>query len=138
MPNLKEIKRKWYVIDAANCPLGRIATKVAGILCGKHKVVFTPHVDCGDYVIVVNCSKVVLTGKKLTQKYYYHHTGYVGHLKSTRYDSIMKNSPKLAMKLAVKGMIPHNSLGRKAMTRLKLYDHSEHENIAQCPEILTL
>ncbi|MDR1467368.1 MAG: 50S ribosomal protein L13 [Oscillospiraceae bacterium] len=138
MPKAEEIQRKWYVIDAAQLPLGRVAARVASILRGKHKSIFTPHVDCGDHVIVVNCSKVVLTGNKLTQKYHYWHTGYIGHLKSIRYDDIMKNRPKMAVELAVKGMLPHNSIGRRAITRLRLYENDNHEHVAQNPEVLTL
>jgi large subunit ribosomal protein L13 len=138
MPKTEEIQRKWHVVDATGLPLGRLAAKVAFILRGKHKPIFAPHVDCGDHVIIINCSKVLLTGNKLTQKYHYWHTGYIGHLKSMRYDVIMKDRPELAFELAIKGMLPHNSMGRKAMTRLRLYAGPEHEHEAQCPEVLSL
>ena len=129
-----EVVRKWYIIDAAGKPLGRVAAKVATLLRGKHKPTFTPHVDCGDHVIVINCKDAVLTGKKLTQKYYYRHTGYIGHLKSIRYDKMMKENPQRAMYLAVKGMIPDNTIGRKALTRVRVYAGEEHMHSAQQPE----
>ena len=129
-----EVVRKWYIIDAAGKPLGRVAAKVATLLRGKHKPTFTPHVDCGDHVIVINCKDAVLTGKKLTQKYYYRHTGYIGHLKSIRYDKMMRENPQRAMYLAVKGMIPNNTIGRKALTRLRVYAGEEHMHSAQQPE----
>jgi large subunit ribosomal protein L13 len=131
-----EVERKWYVIDAAGKPLGRVAAQAATLLRGKNKPTFTPHVDCGDHVIIINCTDVVLTGKKLTQKYYYRHTGYIGHLKATRYDTLMAQKPEKAMELAVKGMIPSNTIGRAAMLRLKVYAGSEHKHQAQKPEIL--
>lgn len=138
MPKAANIERKWYVIDAAGKPLGRVAAKVAVLLRGKHKPIFVPHVDCGDHVIVINCRDAVLTGKKLTQKYYYRHTGYVGHLKSTRYDILMQQKPELAMTLAVKGMIPDTVIGRKALTRLRTFAGSEHDHEAQKPEKIDL
>ena len=128
------LERKWYVIDAANKPLGRVATEVAVLLRGKHKVTFAPHVDCGDHVIVINAEKVVLTGKKLEQKIAYHHTGWVGHLKSVSYDVLMAEQPEEAMRLAVKGMIPANSIGRDALTRLHIYTGAEHKHAAQQPK----
>ena len=128
-----EIQRKWYIIDAADRPLGRTATKVADILRGKLKPEFTPHVDCGDHVVVINADKAVLTGKKLDKKYYRRHTGYIGGLKEVKYATLMKTRPELAMELAVKGMLPHNSIGRKAITRLKAYAGSEHKQQAQKP-----
>ncbi len=131
-----EIDRKWYVIDAAGKPLGRVAAQAATILRGKQKPTFTPHVDCGDHVIIINCADVVLTGNKLTQKFYHRHTGYVGHLKSTRYDTLMSTKPEKAMELAVKGMIPSNTIGRAALLRLKVYANSEHKHEAQQPETL--
>ncbi|HHZ06856.1 MAG TPA: 50S ribosomal protein L13 [Clostridiales bacterium] len=129
-----EVERKWYILDAAGKPLGRVAAQAAAILRGKHKPTFTPHVDCGDHVIIINCAEAVLTGNKLTQKYYHRHTGYVGHLRSTRYDTLMSQKPEKAMELAVKGMIPSNTIGRAALTRLKLYTGSEHMQQAQKPE----
>ena len=133
MPKATEVTRKWYVIDAAGKPLGRVAAQVAILLRGKHKPTFAPHVDCGDHVIVVNCKDAVLTGKKATQKYHYRHTGYIGHLKATRYDALMAEKPERAMELAVKGMLPHNTIGAKSLTRLKAYAGSEHKHQAQKP-----
>ena len=138
MPKAKDIERKWYVIDAAGKPLGRVAAKVAVLLRGKHKTTFVPHLDCGDHVIVINCKDAVLTGNKLTQKYYYRHTGYVGHLKSKRYDVLMKEKPEMAMTLAVKGMIPNTVIGRQALTRLRVYSGCEHNHAAQKPENIEL
>lgn len=130
-----EIERKWYIIDAAGKPLGRVAVQAADLLRGKLKTTYTPHVDCGDYVIVINCDKVVLTGNKLQQKYYYRHTGYVGHMKATRYDTLMATKPEKAVELAIYGMIPNNTIGRAAMTRLRLYKGADHKHEAQKPEI---
>ncbi len=129
-----EIDRKWYVIDAAGKPLGKVAAQAATLLRGKHKVTFTPHVDCGDHVVIINCKDVVLTGNKLTQKKWYRHTGYVGHLKEVDYKTLMATKPEKAMELAVKGMIPSNSLGRDQMLRLRLFAGSEHNHQAQKPE----
>ena len=134
MPKSGEISRKWYVLDAAGKPLGRVAAQAAVLLRGKQKPTFAPHVDCGDHVIIINCEKAVLTGKKLEKKFYHHHTGYIGHLKSVRYDTLMAQNPTKAMELAVKGMIPSNSIGRDAMTRLRLFAGSEHKHAAQKPE----
>lgn len=134
MPKAGEVERKWYVIDAAGRPLGRVATQVAVLLRGKHKVTFVPHVDCGDHVVVINCKDAVLTGNKLTQKYHYRHTGYIGHLKSIRYDALMASKPERAMELAVKGMIPDTTIGRKALTRLHVFAKAEHNHQAQQPE----
>lgn len=131
-----EVERNWYVIDAAGKPLGKTAEKAAVLLRGKHKVTFTPHVDCGDHVIIINCKDAVLTGNKLTQKKWQRHTGYVGNLKETRYDKLMATRPEKAMELAVKGMIPSNTLGRDALTRLRLFADGEHTHQAQEPEIL--
>ena len=131
-----EIERQWYVIDATGKTMGRLAVQVADLLRGKNKPTFTPHVDCGDFVIVTNVEKMVLTGKKLEQKYYYHHTGYIGHMKSVRYDNLMANKPELALELAVKGMIPANTIGRKAMTRLHVYKGAEHKHEAQKPVVI--
>lgn len=132
----KEVVRKWYVIDAKNKPLGRVAVKAADILRGKHKVSYTPNVDCGDFVIIVNCADVMLTGNKLTQKFYYKHTGYIGHLKETRCDKLLKEKPTAVVQKAVKGMIPRNALGKSAFGRLKLYAGAEHGHVAQKPELL--
>lgn len=129
-----EIDRKWYVIDAAGKPLGKVAAQAATLLRGKHKVTFTPHVDCGDHVVIINCKDVVLTGNKLVQKKWYRHTGYVGHLKEVDYKTLMATKPEKAMELAVKGMIPSNSLGRDQMLRLRLFAGAEHNHQAQKPE----
>ena len=136
MAKKENVDRKWYVIDAAGVPLGRTAVKAASILRGKHKPEFTPHVDCGDFVIIINASKAVLTGKKPTQKYYYHHSGYVGGLKAVQYKKIMAEKPEFAMTKAVRGMLPHNSIGDKAITRLKVYAGEQHKQAAQKPETL--
>ena len=129
-----EIDRKWYVIDAAGKPLGKVAAQAATLLRGKHKVTFTPHVDCGDHVVIINCKDAVLTGNKLTQKKWQRHTGYVGHLKETDYKTLMATKPEKAMELAVKGMISSNSLGRDQMLRLRLFAGAEHNHQAQKPE----
>ena len=126
--------RKWYIIDAAGKPLGRVAAEVAVLLRGKNKVTFTPNVDCGDHVIVINCDQAVLTGKKLEKKFYYHHSGWIGGLKSVQYKTMMAENSDKAMTLAVKGMIPSNTLGAKAMTRLHCYKGAEHLHAAQKPE----
>lgn len=137
MPTAQTIERKWYILDAAGKPLGRVAVKAANLLRGKHKALFAPHVDCGDHVIIINCDKAVLTGKKLTQKYHYHHTGYIGHLKSIRYDALMEKDPARAMRLAVKGMLQSNSLGRKQIVRLRTVVGNNHNHEAQKPEVWT-
>lgn len=129
-----EVERKWYVIDAAGKPLGRVAVEAATLLRGKHKTTFTPHVDCGDHVVIINCKDAVLTGNKLIQKKWQRHTGYVGHLKETDYKTLMATKPEKAMELAVKGMIPSNSLGRAQMLRLRLFAGAEHKHQAQMPE----
>lgn len=128
------VERKWYVIDAAGKPLGRVAVQAATLLRGKHKPTFTPNVDCGDYVIIVNAAKAVLTGNKLDQKKYQHHTGWIGNLKEVKYSTLMAQKPEFGVELAVKGMLPKNSIGRAAMTRLKIYAGAEHKNAAQKPE----
>ena len=138
MPKAGEIDRKWYVINAAGKPLGRVAAQAAVLLRGKHKTTFAPHVDCGDHVIIINCKDAVLTGNKLNQKYYYRHTGYIGHLKEVRYDRMMKTRPEFAMELAVKGMIPSNSIGSKAIGRLRAYAGDTHKHEAQQPAVWTL
>ena len=138
MPKAQEISRKWYIIDAANRPLGRTAAAAAAILRGKHKVDFAPHVDCGDHVIIINAEKAILTGKKTEQKFYRHHSGWVGGLKEIRYDQLMRENPEKAMMLAVKGMLPDNTLGRKALTRVRIYKGEQHNNQAQHPPAWTL
>ena len=138
MPKAQEISRKWYIIDAANRPLGRTAAAVAAILRGKHKVDFAPHVDCGDHVIVINAAKVVLTGKKLDQKVYYHHSGYAGGLKETKYRKLMAEKPEFAVKHAIIGMMPKGPLGRQMARKLRVYAGAEHEHEAQKPEVLEL
>ena len=138
MPKAGQVDRKWYVIDAAGKPLGRVAAQAAVLLRGKHKPTFAPHVDCGDHVIIINCAKAVLTGKKLEQKHYYHHTGWIGNLKDVKYRTLMAERPEFAVELAVKGMLPKNSIGRAELTRLKLYKGAEHNNAAQKPEAWTL
>lgn len=138
MPKAGQVSRKWYVLDAAGKPLGRVAAQAAVLLRGKHKPTFAPHVDCGDHVIIINCEKAVLTGNKLTQKHYYRHTGYIGHLKAVRYDTMMKSRPEFAMQLAVKGMIPDNTIGREALTRLRVYAGADHNHAAQKPETWAL
>ena len=131
-----EVQRKWYIIDAAGKPLGRTAVKVADLLRGKGKVEFTPHVDCGDHVVVINAEKAVLTGKKLEKKYYRRHTGYIGGLKEVQYATLMKTRPELALELAVKGMVPDTTIGRKALTRLHVYKNEKFDQVAQKPEKL--
>ena len=130
-----EIERKWYIIDAENKPLGRVATQAALILRGKHKPTYTPNLDTGDHVIIINCSKVVLTGKKLDQKIYRHHSGYIGGMKEISARQLLHKDPEQMMMRAVKGMLPHNSLGRQQLKKLRVYAGSEHENAAQKPEI---
>ena len=127
------VQRKWYVLDAAGKPLGRTATVAAKLLRGKHKVDYTPNVDCGDFVIIVNTDKAILTGNKAEDKYYRHHTGWIGHLKEVKYRILMEEKPEFAMELAVKGMLPKNSIGRNSLKRLKLYKGAEHNNAAQKP-----
>ncbi len=136
MAKAGEINRKWYIIDAAGKPLGRVAVQAADILRGKVKPEFTPHVDCGDHVIIINCEKAVLTGNKLEKKFYRRHTGYIGGLKEVRYATLMNERPELAMQLAVKGMIPDTTIGRAALTRLRVYKGAEHKHQAQKPETL--
>ncbi len=135
MPKAAEISRKWYVLDAADKPLGRVAAKAAHILRGKHKPTFTPHVDCGDHVIIINCGKAILTGNKLQQKFHRWHTGWIGGLKEISYEKLMAENPEKAMMLAVGGMLPDTVIGRNSLKRLRVYKGSEHENAAQKPEI---
>jgi large subunit ribosomal protein L13 len=130
-----EIERKWYIIDAEDKVLGRVATEAARLLRGKHKPTYTPHMDVGDHVIILNCSKVVLTGKKLDQKIYRHHSGYIGRMKEISARDLLNKNPEKMMMLAVKGMLPHNSLGRQMLKKLRVYAGAEHENIAQKPEV---
>ena len=134
-PKANEIDRKWYIIDAAGKPLGRVATEAAKLLRGKHKPTFTPNMDMGDHVIVINCKDAVLTGHKLDQKYYRHHSGYIGGLKETVARDVMNTKPEHAMYVAIKGMLPKNSLGRKTISKLRVYAGSEHEHLAQKPEV---
>ena len=130
-----EIERKWYILDASGKPLGRVAAEAAKLLRGKHKPTFTPNVDTGDHVIILNCKDVILTGKKLDQKIYRHHTGYIGNMKETTARNILENKPERAMMLAIKGMLPKNRLGRQMITKVRIYEGSEHENQAQKPEV---
>lgn len=134
MPKAGDIVRKWYVLDAAGKPMGRAAAQAAVLLRGKHKVEFAPHADCGDHVIIINAEKAVLTGNKLDQKMYYHHTGYIGNMKKVKYSTLMRTKPVFAMELAVKGMIPDSVIGRKALTRLRVYAGADHKHAAQKPE----
>ena len=134
MAKAQEVDRKWYVLDATNKPLGRLASEAARLLRGKHKPTFTPHVDTGDYVIVINADKAMLTGKKLDQKVLYHHSGYPGGLKETVYRDLMANKPERAIESAVRGMLPKNRLGRKMIKKMKVYAGAEHLHQAQKPE----
>ncbi|MBP3708348.1 MAG: 50S ribosomal protein L13 [Clostridia bacterium] len=129
-----EIESKWYVIDAANKPLGRVATEAAKLLRGKHKPTYTPNIDNGDHVIIINCKEIALTGHKLDQKIYRHHSGYIGGMKETTAREMLAKSPEKMMMLAIKGMLPHNSLGRQMLKKVRIYAGSEHENAAQKPE----
>lgn len=133
MAKKETVERKWYIIDAAGKPLGKTAAAAATILRGKHRPEFTPNVDCGEFVVIINASKAVLTGKKLEQKFYRRHSGYIGGLKEVSYKTLMATKPEMAMELAVKGMLPHNSLGDKAITRLKVYAGEAHKQQAQKP-----
>ena len=135
MANKGNIERKWYILDAAGKPLGKTATVAATLLRGKHKPEYTPHADCGDFVIVINAEKAVLTGKKLDKKYYRTHSGYVGGLKETKYRKLMQDKPELAMKLAVRGMMPRNIITKDSLTRLKIFRGPEHIHAAQKPEL---
>ena len=138
MAKPQTVERKWYVVDATGMPLGRLASQVAAILKGKNKPEYTPHVDTGDYVIVVNTDKVVLTGNKLRDKKYYHYSGYAGGMKVKGYDELMNTSSDFVVEKAVKGMLPHNSLGHKMAKKLKVYKGAEHNHQAQQPELITL
>ena len=132
--NKDTVTRKWYVLDAAGKPMGKTAALAADLLRGKLKTDYTPHVDCGDFVIIINAEQAVLTGKKLEQKKWYRHTGWIGHLKETDYGTLMEKRPEKAMELAVKGMIPDTTIGREALTRLRIYKGAEHKHEAQQPE----
>ena len=137
MANPAKIERKWYVVDATGYTLGRLASEVAKVLRGKNKPEFTPHVDTGDYVIVINAAKVAVTGKKLDQKIYYHHSDYVGGMKETTLREMMAKKPERVIELAVKGMLPKGPLGRQMYTKLHVYAGAEHDHAAQKPEVLT-
>ena len=134
MANKGNIVRKWYILDAAGKPLGKTAATAATLLRGKHKPEYTPHADCGDFVVVINADKAVLTGKKLEQKYYRRHSGWVGGLKETPYRLLMQQKPELAMFLAVRGMMPRNTITKDSLTRLHVYRGAEHPHTAQKPE----
>ena len=138
MANKGNIVRKWYVLDAAGKPLGKTAAAAANLLRGKLKPEYTPHADCGDFVIIINAEKAVLTGKKLEQKYYRTHSGWIGGLKEAQYSTLMRERPELAMKLAVRGMMPRNVISKDSMSRLKIYRGGEHEHAAQKPELWAL
>lgn len=136
MAKKETLERKWYVIDAADKPLGKTAVLAATILRGKHRPEFTPHVDCGEFVVIINASKAILTGNKLTQKYYRHHSGYIGGLKEVQYKTLMATKPEIAMELAVKGMLPKNTIGANSFNRLHVYAGAEHAHAAQKPETI--
>ena len=138
MAKPNEVERKWYVVDAEGMVLGRLASQVASILRGKNKPTYTPNVDTGDHVIIINAEKVVLTGNKLNDKIYYHHTGYVGHMKEPPYSKLMAEKPEFAVKKAIVGMLPKGPLGRKMATKLRVYAGAEHGHEAQKPEVLKL
>ena len=138
MAKAESVERKWYVVDAAGVPMGRLASRVASVLRGKNKPTYTPNVDTGDFVIVINTDKAVLTGKKLENKFYRYHTGYIGGLKEISYKKMMAEKSDLAVYEAVKGMLPKNSLGRTMLKKLKVYKGAEHNHAAQKPEVLKL
>ncbi len=138
MANAQSVERKWYIVDADGQVLGRLASQVANILRGKHKPIYTPHVDTGDNVIIVNAGKIRMTGRKLDQKIYYHHSGYVGGLKGTIYRNLIDEKPEFAVRHAVVGMLPKGPLGRKMATKMHIYAGPEHEQAAQKPEVLSL
>jgi large subunit ribosomal protein L13 len=137
MPNAETVERKWYVVDAEGQTLGRLASEIAKVLTGKNKPIYTPHVDTGDFVIVINADKVVLTGKKLDQKLYRWHTGHPGGLREVKYRDMMAKKPEEVVMHAVKGMLPKNTLGRKMLTKLRVYKGTDHNHDAQKPEVLT-
>ena len=134
MAKAETIERKWYVIDAAGKPVGKTAVSAANILRGKHRPEFTPHADCGEFVIIINASQAIFTGKKLTEKIYYRHSGYIGGLKSVSAKQLMAEKPEKVMEMAVKGMLPKNSIGAKSLTRLRVYAGAEHNQQAQQPQ----
>ena len=138
MAKPEDVERKWYVVDATDLVLGRLASQVAAVLRGKNKPTFTPNVDTGDHVIIVNCAKVRLTGKKLEQKMYRYHTGYIGGLKEIQYKKLMAEKPEFVVYKAVKGMLPKNTLGAKMLKKLRVYAGAEHDHQAQCPVELKL
>ena len=138
MPKASEISRKWYILDAAGKPLGRVAAQAAVLLRGKHKPTFAPHADCGDHVIIINCEKAILTGKKLEQKVYYHHSGYVGGLKETKYKDLLNKKSDFAVRRAIVGMLPKGPLGRQMAKKLYVYKGEEYKQTAQQPEKLEL
>lgn len=135
MPKVGQIQRKWYIVDASGKPLGRLATEVARLLRGKHKPIFTPNIDTGDHVIIINAAKVVLTGNKAVQKFYYRHSGYPGGMKKVSYGTLIATKPERAVMLAVKGMIPHNRLGSAVLKKVRIYKSTEHPHEAQQPEV---
>ena len=136
MANPAKVERKWYVVDATGYTLGRLASEVAKVLRGKNKPIYTPHIDCGDYVVIVNADKVKVTGKKLDQKIYYHHSDYVGGMKETTLREMMAKKPEKVVELAVKGMLPKGPLGRQMYTKLHVYAGPDHDQAAQKPEVL--
>ena len=138
MAKESDVARKWYVVDASGKVFGRMCTQVATVLRGKNKPIYTPHVDTGDHVIIINADKLVFTGKKLDQKMYRHHTGYVGHLKEMTYRNLMAKRPEFAVYKAVRGMLPGNTLGRQMIRKLRVYKGSEHPHTAQAPEIMEI
>ena len=135
MATKASIERKWYVLDAAGKPMGKTAALAADLLRGKLKPIYTPHVDCGDFVVIINAEQAILTGKKLEQKFYRHHSGWIGGLKEVKYKDLMAKRPEFAMELAVKGMLQKNSIGADQLTRLKVYRGAEHKHAAQKPEV---
>lgn len=137
MAKAGQLEKKWYIIDAADKPFGRVAAAAASILRGKHKPEYTPNVDCGDYVIIINAKKAILTGNKADQKEYIRHTGWIGGIKRVKYSDLIENRPEKAFMLAVGGMLPHNTLGRQALKKLRVYADDKHNNEAQKPEIWT-
>jgi large subunit ribosomal protein L13 len=134
----EQLEKKWFLIDAGNKNLGRLSTIIANVLRGKNKVIFTPHVDCGDFVIVINASKIKVTGNKLDDKLYYRHSGYVGNLKSTNLKEMIVKKPEFVIKNAVKGMLPHNILGRHILRKLKVYPGETHPHQAQNPQVIEI
>ena len=138
MAKAETMERKWYVVDAEGMVLGRLASQVAAILRGKNKPIFTPHVDCGDHVIIINADKVVMTGRKLDQKIYYHHTGYPGGLKMTKYRDLLEKKPEFAVYEAIRRMMPKGPLGRQMLTKLRVYAGPDHKHEAQKPGVLVL